>query len=64
MNPVQMWRYQDAARFLALPLATLRGLVARRRIPHHRVGPRLVLFNPQEVKEWLEAHRVAALVGR
>jgi excisionase family DNA binding protein len=52
------WRYAEAARFLGLSLATLRGLVARRRIPHARLGPRLVLFDPHALRRWIKARTV------
>ena len=53
-----LWRYADAAKFLGISRGTLRGLVARRQIPHHRVSRRIVLFDPDVLRRWLKAHAV------
>ena len=37
-------------------------LAQLRQIPHYRIGG-TVRFDPQEIAEWLEAHRIAALPG-
>ncbi len=36
--------YDDAAEFLGICKGTLYALVSQRRIPHVRIGPRLVRF--------------------
>lgn len=48
--------YGGAAKTTGLNRPTLRWLVHEKRIPHVRVGPRLVLFRVSELKAWLEAH--------
>lgn len=58
MTSEHLWRYRDAARFLGVSPATVRGLVARRAIPHLRIGRRIVLFDPAQLREWLAAHAV------
>jgi excisionase family DNA binding protein len=50
--------YDGAEQITGLKRGTLFALVCRRKIPHLRVGPRLVLFPVQELREWLERHRV------
>lgn len=51
--------YKDAANVLGLPIGTLYALVARRRIPHVRLGRRLVRFDPAQLTAWIAEHRVA-----
>lgn len=48
--------YGGAEKITGLPRPTLRWLVHEKRIPHVRVGPRLVLFHVSELRAWLEAH--------
>ena len=42
---------------------TLRGLVHNRRIPHIRIGPRLVVFDLDDLDAWMAEHRIAAIGG-
>ena len=51
--------YSQAARYLGLKMGTLYAMVSRRQVPHVRLGPRLVRFDPQELQEWVEARRIA-----
>lgn len=53
------WRYAQAASYLSLPVATVRSLVCRGQIPHHRLSGRLVMFSQADLDAWLAAHRVA-----
>jgi excisionase family DNA binding protein len=48
--------YQEAEQLLGLRGPTLRWLVHQRRIPHIRLGPRMVRFRVVELNAWLEAH--------
>ena len=53
-------RYPQAAALLGVPVGTVYAWVHQRRIPHHRMGPRLVLFSRGALNEWLRRHAVAA----
>ncbi len=59
-QPLGYLGVQEAAIFLATSRKGLYGLVARREIPFRRLGRRL-LFNPSELKDWIERSRVAPL---
>jgi excisionase family DNA binding protein len=50
--------YSDAATLLRLPVGTLHAMVSQRRIPHVRLGPRLVRFVEAELLAWIESRRV------
>lgn len=52
--------YLEAAALLGLPLGSLYSMVHQRRIPHIRLGPRLVRFRRSEVEAWLDSHAVPA----
>ncbi|MGQ0506798.1 MAG: helix-turn-helix transcriptional regulator [Myxococcaceae bacterium] len=64
-----MLSYPEAARVLGLALGTLYAMVHQRRIPHVRLGPRLVRFRRNELDAWLAGRSVpereeAAVRGR
>lgn len=50
--------YPEAERWTGLKRGTLYSKVARREIPHRRLGGRLVRFSKREIIEWLDRHRV------
>lgn len=50
--------YREAARMLGLPIGTLYSMVSKRHLPHLRLGPRLVRFDPVALQQWVESHRV------
>ncbi|MGH7283105.1 MAG: helix-turn-helix domain-containing protein [Polyangiaceae bacterium] len=50
--------YAEAARFLRLSIHTLYWLVAQRRVPHTRLGPRLVRFSRTALEKWLRDRSV------
>lgn len=50
--------YDGLAAWLSIPKPTLYSKVCRKEIPHHRLGPRMVRFNRQEILAWLDQHRV------
>lgn len=52
--------YREAAVYLGLKVGTLRSMVARKQVPHIRLGPQLVRFDLGELEQWLRAHSVAA----
>ena len=50
--------YQEAADYLGLKCSTLYALVAQRRVPHIRIGPRFVRFYADELDAWIAKKRV------
>jgi excisionase family DNA binding protein len=50
--------YAELHRLTGLPLGTLYALVAKREIPHTRLGRRLVRFPRAEIRRWLEERTV------
>lgn len=54
----QLLSYHDVAELTRIPLGTLYSLVNRRRIPHIRLGPRLVRFSADELNDWLAQNHV------
>ena len=54
----------ETAEFLGITTSTLYKYVARRRIPHKKIGER-VLFDPGEIQEWVAIHSVrTVMTGR
>jgi excisionase family DNA binding protein len=53
--------YDEAAKALHLKLGTLYALVAQGRIPHVRLGRRLVRFSRAALEAWLREHAVASV---
>jgi len=52
--------YEQAARALGIKLNTLYSWVRDRKIPHVRLGDRLVRFDHAEIEKFVEDRRVAA----
>ncbi len=52
--------YGAAAELLGIPLGTLYEWVSRKKLPHVRLGPRLVRFDEDELRDWLNTRRVSA----
>ena len=52
--------YDEAAKRLGFALGTLYALVHAGRIPHVRLGKRLVRFSRAELQRWLDSHSVPA----
>lgn len=50
--------YSEAAEMLGIRVATLYSLVHERRIPHRRLGKRLVRFSIEDLEGWFNEHRV------
>jgi excisionase family DNA binding protein len=50
--------YAQASTHLNLKLGTLYALVSQGRVPHVRLGRRLVRFSPTSLDAWLRAHAV------
>ena len=59
-NPVQneLLTYGQVSRQLGLPLGTLYALVHEARIPHVRLGKRLVRFRASHLERWVEDRTV------
>lgn len=49
-----LWTYGELADFTKIPKGSLRTMVSRREIPHLRVGPRTVRFDPAVIVSWLD----------
>lgn len=58
--PAKLLDYEQAAAYLSVPVGTLRAMVHRKTIPHHRLGPRTVRFDRADLDAWLALHRVAS----
>lgn len=58
MTPRALITYRQLAALTGIPLSTLYTLVERRQIPHVRLGPRTVRFEPAAIEAWIEAGRV------
>jgi excisionase family DNA binding protein len=52
-----LWPIHAAARFLSISKFTLYYWATTRRIPHYRIG-RKVMFAKADLVDWLRAHRV------
>jgi len=50
--------YREAAEMFGIRLATVYALVHERRIPHRRLGRRLVRFSVDDLEAWFNEHRV------
>jgi excisionase family DNA binding protein len=51
--------YAQASTHLNLKLGTLYALVSQGRVPHVRLGRRLVRFSRSDLDVWLQQHAVA-----
>lgn len=49
--------YKNAAAYLDMPEGTLRTLVFKRKIPHSRIGPRMVRFELADLDAWIAANK-------
>ena len=54
----ELLTYRQVMEITSIPLGTLYALVHDKRIPHVRLGRRLVRFRRQELALWLAAHDV------
>lgn len=60
---IEMMNYDEAAEYLGVLKGTLYCMVSRRRIPHVRLGPRLVRFRRTELENWLETKSIDCKPG-
>lgn len=51
-------RYKQAAEYTGIPEGTLRAKVSTKAIPHIRIGPRVVLFDLEQLDAWLAERTV------
>jgi excisionase family DNA binding protein len=54
----ELLTYAQASSHLNLKINTLYGLVAQGRVPHVRLGRRLVRFYRRDLDAWLQEHAV------
>lgn len=54
----KMLNYQQAAKLMGVPVGTVYSLVFQKRIPHVRLGSRLVRFSENTLVRWLAEHTV------
>lgn len=54
----ELLTYREVAGMIGVPLGTLYEKVARREIPHVRLGRRLVRFERSAIDAWLRDRRV------
>ena len=60
-SSAQLFTIEQLADQLATSIRHIRRLVAERRVPYIKVGG-LVRFDPSEVEEWIDQHRVRGAV--
>jgi excisionase family DNA binding protein len=53
--------YKQASELLGLPLGTLYSMVSKGRIPHKRLGKRLVRFSKNDLTIWLEKNSIEVM---
>jgi excisionase family DNA binding protein len=56
----RMLTYTQAAEHTGIALGTLYAMVARREIPHFRLGRRIVRFSTRDLHVWMRHRRVPA----
>lgn len=54
-----LWSVSETARRLRLSESFIRKSVAKRTIPHVRIGGR-ILFDPADLREWIDERKAAA----
>ena len=50
--------YQEVSKKLIIPKGTLAWLVHQKKIPHYRIGPRMVRFSEDELEKWMRDRAV------
>jgi excisionase family DNA binding protein len=51
--------YERAAELLDVPIKLLQKWTSQKRVPHVRLGPRIVKFDEAELARWIEDRRIA-----
>ena len=60
MNRDELMNYDETAEMLGLAKGTVYAMVHQNRIPHIRLGRRLVRFDRAELQKFVDDHRVEA----
>ena len=60
---VRMLNGKEAAALTRLRISTIYAYAERKRIPHIKIGSRL-LFNEEQLVQWLDSHTVPAVITR
>lgn len=50
--------YNEVSKLTSIPLGTLYSYVYKNKIPHYRIGKRLVRFSRREIIEWIQGSQV------
>jgi len=58
MERSELVDYAGAELITGISRATLASMVNRRQIPHVRLGPRMVRFDPRDLRAWIDSRRV------
>ncbi|MGA2977566.1 MAG: helix-turn-helix domain-containing protein [Spirochaetia bacterium] len=58
MERMDILDYHEAAAFVGLSEYTLRRYVSNGLLPHVKLGLKLVRFEPEALRRWVESHRV------
>lgn len=58
-EPCEALSVADAAKLMTVGVPTLRKMIARREIPHCRLGRRIALL-ADDIRDYLAAHRIPA----
>lgn len=58
MNTAKPLTYREASELTGLPRGTLARMVSEGKIPILRYGPRTVRFDPDQLKQWIDSHRL------
>ena len=59
MDAPKLLTVDEVAHMLGMTESAVRHLVYRRQIPHVKVGPKTLRFDPVEIADWLAERRVA-----
>ena len=51
---------KELAVYLGISVYTVYAWVSTRKIPHHKIG-RLPKFDPREINQWLDEHKIASV---
>ena len=58
MKEFDLMTYGQVSKMLGIPRGTLYAWVFERRVPHVRLGKRMVRFSRQEICDWVVQKRV------
>lgn len=58
MSAKKMLSVKEAADYLGVSPITIRNYMARKMLPRHRVGPKLIKFDPADLDSFKKRHDV------